>query len=280
MLSKKKILIFGLGYITHSFIKYYRKKYTFYLISSHVKKSSDFYHLVTIDNLNKYNFDHIIFGSSATSFKEVTESKLFEFLNYSKKLLYNLPKKDLSKIIYLSSSAIYGFSSKPFDENSDRQCSSMYQIEKNQIESLLLDSNEFREQATIFRISNPYGSIGGINSLNGLINVIFNNYKNGKNTIINSRKSIRDFIHITDVISCMDYALGDKFIPGVYNLGSGESSSLESVIKVFSNIYESDNFLFKNLDKTVSILEIKKLKKVFKNFSPISLKEGLKNFYV
>ena len=63
MLSKKKILIFGLGYITHSFIKYYRKNYRFYLISSHVKKSSDFYHLVTIDNLNKYDFS---FGPNPT----------------------------------------------------------------------------------------------------------------------------------------------------------------------------------------------------------------------
>ena len=279
MSIKKKILIVGLGYITETFIKYYANDLKIYLLSEHKKISSDKYELISFSDLKTNDFDYVIFASSVSSFKETTERELKEFLEHTKKIVKNITKISLTKIIYLSSSAVYGTGPDPFTENSKINKITKYQREKIEVESLFLSDDFLRNKAIIFRISNPYGSIKEVKSKNGVINIIFNNFEIKQKTIINSKHSIRDFIHIRDVIRCINYALSSEFNSGIYNLGSGEPSTLESVISESKKILFDIDFEFKNAERTVSLLNVEKLKNIFKNFSPIPLKDGLKNFY-
>lgn len=279
MSIKKKLLIVGLGYITETFIKYYVNDFKIYLLSEHKKISSDKYELISLSDLKTHNFDYVIFASSVSSFKETTERELKKFLEHTKKIVINISKISLKKIIYLSSSAVYGIGPDRFTENSKINKITKYQREKIEVESLFLSDDFLCDKAIIFRISNPYGSIKEVKSKNGVINIIFNNFEIKQKTIINSKHSIRDFIHIRDVIRCINYALSSKFNSGIYNLGSGEPSTLESVISESKKILFDIDFEFRNSEITQSLLNVDKLKNIFKNFSPITLKEGLKNFY-
>ena len=112
-----------------------------------------------------------------------------------------------------------------------------------------------------------------------MINIIFNNFKIKQKTIINSKHSIRDFIHIKDVIKCINYALSSEFNSGVYNLGSGESSTLGSVVNESKKTLFDIELEFGNSERTESLLNIDKLKNMFKTFSPTPLKEGIRKFY-
>ena len=279
MSIKKKLLIVGLGYITETFIKHYANDFKIHLLSNHKKSSSKQYELISLKELGKYDFDNVIFASSVSSFKEPTESELERFLEYTKKVVKNISKNYLKKIIYLSSSAVYGIGSNPFTENSEIIKNTKYQREKTEVESIFLSDDFLCNKAIIFRISNPYGSIKEVKSENGVINIIFNNFKIKQKTIINSKHSIRDFIHIKDVIKCINYALSSEFNSGVYNLGSGESSTLGSVVNESKKTLFDIELEFGNSERTESLLNIDKLKNMFKTFSPTPLKEGIKKFY-
>ena len=137
MSIKKKLLIVGLGYITETFIRHYANDFKIHLLSNHKKSSSKQYELISLKELGKYDFDNVIFASSVSSFKEPTESELERFLEYTKKVVNNISKNYLKKIIYLSSSAVYGIGSNPFTENSEIFKNTKYQREKTEVESIL-----------------------------------------------------------------------------------------------------------------------------------------------
>ena len=92
MFSKKKLLIVGSGYITKSFLEQYSRDYKFYLLSKHTKKHKNF-QLVASEDLGKHDFEYIIFGSSISSFKTITNTELQKFLSYVKSFFQTISKK-------------------------------------------------------------------------------------------------------------------------------------------------------------------------------------------
>ena len=94
MFSKKKLLIVGSGYITKSFLEQYSRDYKFYLLSKHTKKSTKNFQLVASEDLGKHDFEYIIFGSSISSFKTITNTELQKFLSYVKSFFQTISKKN------------------------------------------------------------------------------------------------------------------------------------------------------------------------------------------
>ena len=78
---------------------------------------------------------------------------------------------------------------------------------------------------------------------------------NKQNIFINN--SYRDFIHVKEVSRFLDFSL-KKDLKGIFNLGSGKSSSLHKIIKIISNKLNTPCNLIKS-NKTDKIVSSNKL---------------------
>ncbi|MDD3505788.1 MAG: NAD-dependent epimerase/dehydratase family protein [Sulfurimonas sp.] len=142
-------------------------------------------------------------------------------------VLENLAKhQNINKIIYTSSSSVYG--NNIFCKESD-------EIKPINLHASLKASNErLIEQFcklhnidyTIARVFNMYGG----DDTFSIISKIINSYiKNETLTIANHGSSIRDFIYIDDVAKIYTNILTLKNLP-ILNIGSGEGVSIKNII--------------------------------------------------
>jgi len=65
-----------------------------------------------------------------------------------------------------------------------------------------------------------------------LIPHCYNFIKNNKKPPINKPENSNDFIHINDVVKILFLAIEKNFSPGVYNIGSGFSTSIKKIISI------------------------------------------------
>jgi UDP-glucose 4-epimerase len=141
------------------------------------------------------------------------------------------------KVIFPSTRLVYGKpETLPVNESHPLNPQSFYAIHKNTAEYYYqLYSRICPVKTTIFRISNPYGfnfnpEAMGYSILNQFI------YKAIKGDVIQiygdgSQK--RDYFHINDLSSLMEEAISNEKLSGqIYNVGSGQPSSLMDVVKI------------------------------------------------
>lgn len=142
-------------------------------------------------------------------------------------VLENLAKyKNINKIIYTSSSSVYG--NNIFCKESD-------EIKPINLHASLKASNErLIEQFcalheinyTIARVFNMYGG----NDNFSVVSKIINSYMNDNTlNVANHGSAIRDFIHIDDVANIYKEILAIKNLP-VLNIGTGEGVSIKNII--------------------------------------------------
>jgi len=138
---------------------------------------------------------------------------------------------NINKIIYTSSSSVYGNNIlcheqdelKPLNLHASLKISNEKLIEKFCIEN--------RIDYTITRIFNMYGGDDKFS----IISKIINSYKNDELlTIVNNGNSIRDFIHIYDVVMIYKVILEAKNI-NVINIGTGKGTSVRNIIDFLKN---------------------------------------------
>lgn len=131
-------------------------------------------------------------------------------------------KLNINKIIYTSSSSVYGnnFSCSEDDNPSPLNIHASLKVANEKlIETFCIDMNiDF----TITRIFNMYGG----DDTFSIISKIIECYKDHKPlSIINNGESIRDYIHISDVVTSYTKILTQKNLP-IINIGRGEGKSL------------------------------------------------------
>jgi len=138
---------------------------------------------------------------------------------------------DINKIIYTSSSSVYGNNIlcheqdelKPLNLHASLKISNEKLIEKFCIENNI--------DYTITRIFNMYGGDDKFS----IISKIINSYKNSELlTIVNNGNSIRDFIHIYDVVMIYKLLLEVKNIK-IINIGTGKGTSVRNIIDFLKN---------------------------------------------
>jgi nucleoside-diphosphate-sugar epimerase len=135
----------------------------------------------------------------------------------------------INKIIYTSSSSVYGdniFSTetdkvKPLNLYASLKIANEKMIEKFSIDNKI--------DYTISRLFNMYGG----NDKFSIVSKIFSAIKNNKEiVIVNDGNSIRDFIHIDDVVDIYIKLLDIKNIK-IINIGTGVGRSVKSIINCF-----------------------------------------------
>ena len=180
---------------------------------------------------------------------------------------------NISKIIVISSAAVYQNSDNSIDETSITEPLSPYGQSKLDMENITIQS---KINYAILRLFNVYGN--GQN--HGVIITFKKNITEKKPLIIfGDGKSIRDFIHIDDVINGVILSIESK--SGIYNIASGNGTSISNLAKLLIQVSGKNSEIIYKSARTGEIIhsvaDIAKSQKDL-GFSPkISLINGLKS---
>lgn len=226
--------------------------------------------LTNVNILNQYKDDKIVilFNNFQTAKYLNCIDNIEEYVNRSitvtaKVLDFLKNFTNIQKIIYTSSSSVYG----------DNECCSEDDIPHPiSLQASLKLSNEFFIKQycknksidyTIIRIFNMYGENDNFSIVSKIINAIKNNETL---SLINNGSGIRDFIHISDVVSIIIKLLTIESVP-ILNIGTGNKKSVRDVIDYLSS--KNINVCIKNIKNDneikISIANINKLRNIFKN---------------
>jgi len=139
---------------------------------------------------------------------------------------------DINKIIYTSSSSVYGNSS--ITDEDSQPCpvsipSSLKHLNEQFLEQIC---RQYKLNLTVTRVFNMYGG----NDEFSIISKIYDCYlSEAALTIFNNGNSIRDFIHINNVVDIYEKLLLDSSISiNILNIGSGKGQSLSNILKNLS----------------------------------------------
>jgi len=188
----------------------------------------------------KYN---LIINSFYSSL-DLKEIKSYE--KFFKKSLYelsifldNFPTKKINKILYTSSSSIYN-SVNDYDLEDSRN-RIIYSTTKFAAENLIRNfSKKNNIKFCIARIFNIFGD----NEKFSVISKILESYKTKKKLyLFNKGNSVRDFIHINDVVKIYKNIIQNS-VPSKIDVGSGFGYKIDDIIKSLGY----NNFNLKKID--------------------------------
>ncbi len=218
-------------------------------LSKNLKKSivNSVIYSLSDDNLYKMNLSdcNIIINSFYSSLKL---EKIDSYQDFVKRSLYDLSifldqikGRKIRKIIYTSSSSTYNLiNNNDFNDERNRK---MYSSTKLNAENLIKNfCTKNKIKFCIVRIFNIFGEGDKFS----IISKIINAYKNKNSTLklINSGNSIRDFIHIKEVVNIYKKIIETKK-NSIVDVGSGYGTKIKDIIKFL----EKKNFNLKNIKK-------------------------------
>jgi nucleoside-diphosphate-sugar epimerase len=155
---------------------------------------------------------------------------------------------DIKNLLFCSSRGVYGDNKIPWNENQIPQPDNYYALAKRQSELLAEFYNRKGLNIKILRIAQVFG-IGEFEK--SMISTFINNLKNDKEIIVSVEGIKREYIYIKDLIDAFDVALSKKDIKGIYNLGSGEVSTIQEIANKLGTAFDK-----KELVKVDSDLKI------------------------
>lgn len=190
-------------------------------------------------------------------------------VNYlGSKTVFDEAEKVGAKIIFSSSSAVYGNAPVPLKESVQCKPVSYYGTTKLKAEQLLKGTDAF-----ITRFFNVYGS--GTEA--GVVNVFCKKMMNYEEVpVMGTGRQTRDFVYISDVIDAL--MLGFKH-NGVCNVGTGKETSVMQLIEMIQRLtrYKPNIKRIEGspLDPERSVADISKITKL--GWKPkIDLQKGIK----
>lgn len=264
-----KTYIIGSGYLSSEL----KRK----LSNSFIYNARDF--LDVVDEINKTSFDTKV-NLIINSFYSVKKLNKIDSYNFFFKksiieissILDKINSKIINKIIYTSSSSVYGSIDNKIklDDPNNRY---IYSSLKLTSETLFKNyCNKYNISLDICRIFNIYGNKDNFSIISKLISKKINK----RIKINNNGSSIRDFIHIDDIVKIYKKLLDIKS-SGCYDLGTGKGVKIIDIInslkinkkylsfskKKTNEIHESIANTY-NLENEINRYKFKKLEKFLK----------------
>lgn len=201
-----------------------------------------------INKLKKFKFEAILHLSGQSSGEISFENPLYDLRSNTVSTLLLLEyalKHKCKKIIYASSMSVYGNQSNlPVSEKSNLDPLSLYAVGKIASENYLKIYSVKGMFNTSLRLFNVYGP--GQNRLNlkqGMISIYLTQAFDNKKIIIKgSKKRIRDFVYIDDVVeSFLRVIKGrDSYNYQCYNISTGIQTSVNQVLKKITYLLPFD----------------------------------------
>jgi UDP-glucose 4-epimerase len=154
-------------------------------------------------------------------------------------------KIGVQRLVFSSTSAVYSelFSSLPLSEDFPRLPQSVYGISKLAAESyarLLMPEN-----SVVLRLGNVYGPRQIPLGENQVIPRMIHHFEKGDKFFIHGDgMQERDFVYVEDVAKACFLAVTGK--PGIYNISSGKSISVNSIATIIEKLYEVPGYLWQH----------------------------------
>ena len=214
--------------------------------------------------------------------KSVFNSNVFSTLE----ILDYCIKKDVKRIIFASSSAVYGNPAEEIlTEKLSCKPSSPYGASKLAAEGYL---NAYWEtyglESVSLRYFNVYGPRQTNNEYSGVITIFTNKLlKNERAVIYGDGNQMRDFVHIQDVVHANILAMESKNAIGeIFNIGTGQGTKIINLLDVISQLLgnNEENYVFapqRKGDINISLASIEKAKRLLQYAPKVDLEHGLKS---
>lgn len=192
----------------------------------------------------------------------------------------------IKKIVYSSSAAIFGeLLYQPIDESHPVEPTSPYGVSKLAAEKhCFWFGKQYNIKIVALRYFNVYGINQRYDEYGNVIPIWAKLMLSSKPIIIyGDGNQTRDFINVSDVANANYLATINEDIEGYYNVGSGESVTINHLADVMSDIFQvKSKRIFK--PKRLGEVErcqanISKIKSSLNFKSTIDLNEGLKTYY-
>ena len=250
----KYVVTGGAGFIGNNIVKLLIKKgHNVDVIDNlhtgkkeNLKEVSDEINFYKIDIRNKEklekivkNCDGVFHQAALTSVPESFEkAKEYHDVNViGTKNIFDIAKKEKVRVIYASSSSIYGnVMNIPIKENIHRKPINPYGQTKLDDEFL---ADEFSKDGLLvigLRYFNVYG-IGQTGTYAGVITKFLEKIKEKKPLIVNCDGSqVRDFIHVRDIARANVVAMENKIKKGFFNIGTGIPTSINDLAKIMISL--------------------------------------------
>ena len=157
--------------------------------------------------------------------------------------IFNIAKEQNFKIVYASSSSIYGDTKTiPIKEEFPRKPINPYGQTKLEDEFLAEKISEENIDVVGLRYFNVYGK-GQTGTYAGVITKFINKLKENKSPeIFGDGSQIRDFIYVKDVADANLSAMKSNVKNGFFNIGTGKTTSIKELaymmIKIFDKEFE------------------------------------------
>lgn len=175
-----------------------------------------------------------------------TDSHFFEQVNHwgTAELVYALEESGVKKLIYTSSSAVYGSSTEMLDESSTTHPETFYGISKLRGESHVQRIFNQKE-AIILRCGNVYGYSPSMRFDSVVNRFMFDANFNNRISIHGNGRQHRSFIHIEKLVHAMAQTALEDVPSGIYNLTDKNIQVLD-LVEVLRELFPSLEFLFIN----------------------------------
>ena len=197
--------------------------------------------------------------------------------------IFKIAKKFKIKVVYASSSSIYGNSKQiPIKENSERKPINPYGQTKLECEFLAEKYTKEGLNIIGLRYFNIFGK-GQTGSYAGVITQFMRKLNEQKYPrIFGDGLQIRDFIHVTDIAEANLSAMLSNTNSGFFNIGTGLGTKILDLAKIMIKIFdEKFEPVFEDSlsgDVKISQANMTLTKKMINWESKIELEEGLRKF--
>jgi len=197
--------------------------------------------------------------------------------------IFKIAKKFEKKVVYASSSSIYGDSKDiPIKEDTIRNPINPYGQTK--LEDELLAQRYANDGLKVIglRYFNIFGK-GQTGSYAGVITQFMRKLHNQQRPVIfGDGSQIRDFIHVSDIAKANLCAMLSETNSGFFNIGTGIGVEIKDLAKIMIKIFDGKfEPIFQDPlkgDVKISQADMTKTKKMLNWKSEINLEEGLRKF--
>ncbi len=277
---------------------YYDKKLKFNRLKILKKKKSFYFKKLDLKNykdlekyIKKYKINFIIHLAAQAGVRyslknphTYIDNNITAFLN----ILEIMKKRKIKKIIYASSSSVYGkIKNKIFSESLDTSSQiNIYAVSKKTNELMAHAYHDLYKINSIglrfFTVYGPYGRP------DMSLNIFADGIRNLKKfELFNNGKMVRDFTYIDDVVTSVfklfkKFSISKKKTCNIFNIGTSSPVRLKKYVKLISdNLNKKPKIVLKELQKGDVKSTISNSSKLYKyiNFKPITkVDEGIKKF--
>lgn len=175
------------------------------------------------------------------------DGHVYEQVNHwgTSELIAALENENVSKLVFLSSTSVYGNTKEPATEETPVNPDSFYSISKYRAEKHVM--RMFGKMNTyIIRLANVYGYSRSMRFDAAINRLLFDAHFSGRITINGSGHQRRSFIQVNTAVSALTGLLQSSALNGdVYNLSSNNYSILE-IASVLKKLYPGLEMFFIN----------------------------------